>query len=435
MEGEGTNINNNNSNPKSNTYNNNNNNKHQIKLPSRNNKSNELKQKGELGDEKVLEMNDNGNNEHSEHNRRRKLMYNNDFRSFVEEDTDEDESILEEEEEEDESVGDERTTRHRHYSLMAKYNKTHKKIASSSYPSTRLNPIITDNSGNQNPEAIKSSNYYVDQYPFADCENSSDQEMYNEYNQYGKKINHNNQDPLSPYSGSTPPTALSDVPNIVTMYDELSPNTQNLVLLSLLKRCPVSTLQFVSSLILPVLKFDIITLLPVELTYQILNYLDIEDIYHCMMVCHAWKKIIDSPGAELAIWKQKLIEKQWYDEEKIHAILTEYKQKRQLKKELKAKAKKASQPDSEYLMEGIYTFNSSSSSTTPYSSSSSSTSTSLNNNNNTVNAMNISNIPTNNTNNLGNGSSSSQLSSESNHNTSINNPSMKITNDIEGKYF
>lgn len=422
MEGEETNINNNNQ--EGNTYDNNNN-KHQMKSPSRGNKSNGLKQKGGLGDEKLLEINDNRNIERNEHNRRRK--FNNNFRSFVEEDTDEDESILEEEEEDEEIVGDERT-RHRYYSLISKYNKALEKIASSSYPSTQLNPIITDKNENQNSEAVKPSNYYANQYPCADCENCSDQEMYNEFNQYGKRINQSNQDPLSPYSGSTPPTALSDVPNIVTMYDELSPNTQSLVLLNLLKRCPVSTLQFVSSLILPVLKYDILTLLPVELTYKILNYLDIEDIYHCMMVCRAWKKIIDSPGAELSIWKQKLIEKQWYDEEKIHAILTEYKQRK-----LKAKAKKASQllllqhPNSEYLMDGLYAFNSSSSSS--YSSSSTSTSSSFNNNN-TMNAMNISNIPMNNTNNLGNGSSSSQYSSISNNNASIN-QNMKFVNDMQ----
>ena len=426
MEGEETNINNNNQ--EGNTYDNNNN-KHQMKSPSRGNKSNGLKQKGGLGDEKLLEINDNRNIERNEHNRRRK--FNNNFRSFVEEDTDEDESILEEEEEDEEIVGDERT-RHRYYSLISKYNKALEKIASSSYPSTQLNPIITDKNENQNSEAVKPSNYYANQYPCADCENCSDQEMYNEFNQYGKRINQSNQDPLSPYSGSTPPTALSDVPNIVTMYDELSPNTQSLVLLNLLKRCPVSTLQFVSSLILPVLKYDILTLLPVELTYKILNYLDIEDIYHCMMVCRAWKKIIDSPGAELSIWKQKLIEKQWYDEEKIHAILTEYKQRK-----LKAKAKKASQllllqhPNSVYLMDGLYAFNSSSSSS--YSSSSTSTSSSFNNNN-TMNAMNISNIPMNNTNNLGNGSSSSQYSSISNNNASIN-QNMKFVNDMQGKYF
>ncbi|ORY56759.1 WD40 repeat-like protein [Neocallimastix californiae] len=219
--------------------------------------------------------------------------------------------------------------------------------------------------------------------------------MYNEYNQ--RSINQQQQDPLSPYRGTSPPTALSDVPNIVTMYDELNPNTQNLVLLRLLKRCPVSTLQFVSSLILPVLKYDIISLLPVELTYKILNYLDIEDLYHCMMVCHGWKKIIDSPGAELAIWKQKLIEKQWYDEEQIHAILTEYKQRK-----LKAKAKKASKllllqhPNSEYLMAALSATNSNNMASSPVSSSSSSSSSSSatsfsSNNNNNMNQNNNSN--------------------------------------------
>ncbi|OUM64140.1 hypothetical protein PIROE2DRAFT_69297 [Piromyces sp. E2] len=393
-------------------------------------KSDDLKQKDGLGEEEILEMD---NNEIIDNNRRyaRKMMYNNNFRGFAEEDTDEEESIIEEEEDDDEIVGEGRMSRRHFYSAMSKYKTLDNKL-SSSYPSTQLNPIITGNTG-QNPESLKATRNYYNQCACDKCETCSDQEMYNEYNQYGKRTHsHSNQDPLSPYSGSSPPTALSDVPNIVTMYDELSPNTQSHVLFCLLKRCPVSTLQFVSSLILPVLKYDIISLLPVELTYKILNYLDIEDIYHCMMVCHSWKKIIDSPGAELAIWKQKLIEKQWYDEEKIHAILTEYKQRK-----LKAKAKKASQllilqhPNSELLMDALSA--SSSNSSSSYSTSSSSSSSSSVISNNITAAMNDPTIPINNT--LGNDqiTNNNNLSHSSSQSSCFNhiNSNLKLTNDIQ----
>ncbi|OUM59479.1 hypothetical protein PIROE2DRAFT_23426, partial [Piromyces sp. E2] len=50
-----------------------------------------------------------------------------------------------------------------------------------------------------------------------------------------------------------------------------------------------------SSQILSVLKYDILSHLPINLTLKILNYLNLKDIYHCMMVCQSWNKIIDSP--------------------------------------------------------------------------------------------------------------------------------------------
>ncbi|ORX54302.1 hypothetical protein BCR36DRAFT_348454 [Piromyces finnis] len=396
----------------------------QEKSPSHINKPNSHKQKGGLGDDEVLELDDNENIEINGSYSRKTVYNKNNFRGFTEEDTDEEESLFEEEEEDDELVGEGKMFDRQYYSSMEKYKSLDSKL-SSSYPSTYLNPIITtnnNNNNNQNPDALKSSHDYYNQCTCGKCETCSDQEMYDDYSQYGKRShNQGNQDPLSPYSGSSPPTALSDVPNIVTMYDELNSNTQSLVLLRLLKRCPVSTLQFVSSLILPVLKYDIISLLPVELTYKILNYLDIEDIYHCMMVCHSWKKIIDSPGAELAIWKQKLIEKQWYDEEKIRAILTEYKQRK-----LKAKAKKASQllllkhPNSEFLMDALSA--SSSNSSTSYSSSSSFT-VSPNQN---ITAMNNPTIPINNS--LGDGQNNN-LSYPSSQ--SFNNLNYKLANDMQ----
>eukprot|EP00833_Pecoramyces_ruminatium_P017360 jgi/Orpsp1_1/1191392/evm.model.d7180000085417.1 len=415
--------------------------------PTRSNKINDLKQKEGLNDEEILEIENNKIIDNTR-NFSRKIYKDNSFRGFVEEDTDEEESIIEEEEE-DEMVDEGRISRHHYYPRMSKY-KSLGKSNSSNYPA-HLNPIITSAGSSQDLGDKISGNYYGEKCSCENCENCSDQEMFNEYNQYDKRsLEQQQQDPLSPYSGSSPPTALSDVPNIVSMYDELNPNTQSLVLLRLLKRCPVSTLQFVSSLILPVLKYDIISLLPVELTYKILNYLDIEDLYHCMMVCHGWKKIIDSPGAELAIWKQKLIEKQWYDEEKIHAILTEYKQRK-----LKAKAKKASKllllqhSNSEYLMNALSASNSntntnSSSSYSTSSSSSSSSSNSTNNNTTTNNNSSIDNnnneiinsiTPTNTSNNnssiLATMTNSSQFNNSSSNINIVNNANFKLTNDIQ----
>ncbi|KAJ3283402.1 SCF ubiquitin ligase complex subunit cdc4 [Borealophlyctis nickersoniae] len=120
---------------------------------------------------------------------------------------------------------------------------------------------------------------------------------------------------LPPEMANSP--SLSDVPYIISTFDALPPQLKSYLLLHLLRRCPFSTLQFISSLILPTLKRDFIGLLPVELSYQILQYLDLRSLGRCTVVSKAWKRVVDGEGAEFAVWKKRLVEEQWFDEEEI----------------------------------------------------------------------------------------------------------------------
>ncbi|KAL2917784.1 SCF ubiquitin ligase complex subunit cdc4 [Polyrhizophydium stewartii] len=92
---------------------------------------------------------------------------------------------------------------------------------------------------------------------------------------------------------------------------------KNYVLSQLLKRCPLPTLQFVSGIVLPVLKRDFIGLLPVELAYQILGYLDLRTIGRCLCVSRSWKRVVDGEGAELSIWKKRLVAESFADDAEI----------------------------------------------------------------------------------------------------------------------
>ncbi|KAJ3051144.1 SCF ubiquitin ligase complex subunit cdc4, partial [Rhizophlyctis rosea] len=111
--------------------------------------------------------------------------------------------------------------------------------------------------------------------------------------------------------------SLADVPRIIQTFDMLPPPLKSYLLLHLLRRCPFSTLQFISTLILPTLKRDFIGLLPVELSYQILGYLDLKTLGRSSAVSKAWKRVVDGEGAEIALWKKRLQEEGWYHEDEV----------------------------------------------------------------------------------------------------------------------
>lgn len=111
--------------------------------------------------------------------------------------------------------------------------------------------------------------------------------------------------------------SLGEIPHILHTFDGLPVPLKSYLLLQLLRRCPFPTLQFVSSLILPSLKRDFIGLLPVELSYQILQYLDLRSLGKCSSVSKSWKRVVDGDGAELAVWKKRLQSEGWYDEAEV----------------------------------------------------------------------------------------------------------------------
>ncbi|KAJ3177245.1 SCF ubiquitin ligase complex subunit cdc4 [Gaertneriomyces sp. JEL0708] len=111
--------------------------------------------------------------------------------------------------------------------------------------------------------------------------------------------------------------SLNDIPYILNTFDSFPAQLKTYVLLQMLKRCPFPTLQFVSSMILPNLKRDFLGLLPVELSYQILQHLDLRSLGRCAQVSRAWKRVVDGDGAEIAIWKRRLQEDSWFDEAEV----------------------------------------------------------------------------------------------------------------------
>ncbi|KAJ3343298.1 SCF ubiquitin ligase complex subunit cdc4 [Entophlyctis luteolus] len=148
------------------------------------------------------------------------------------------------------------------------------------------------------------------------------------------------------------PHPLTTLPTIIQTYTNLPSQLQTYMLLQMLRRTPSSTLQFVSSLLLPALKRDLLTHLPVELAYSVLARLDVRTLCRCMRVCRSWAGIFGefgvstknssttiaggeisgipasegftSGGAGIAVWKRRLMDEGWWSESDVKGILEKW---------------------------------------------------------------------------------------------------------------
>ncbi|KAJ3229448.1 SCF ubiquitin ligase complex subunit cdc4 [Chytriomyces hyalinus] len=120
------------------------------------------------------------------------------------------------------------------------------------------------------------------------------------------------------------PSMLTDIPAIISTFDNLPNPMQSYLLLHLLRRCPSKTLQFVSSLILPHLKSDFLGDLPTELSYQILKHLDLRTLSRIGCVCKRWNAILEGEGAGIAVWKQRLVSAGQFDEAEVKGVIEKW---------------------------------------------------------------------------------------------------------------
>ncbi|KAI8621009.1 hypothetical protein BC830DRAFT_1224959 [Chytriomyces sp. MP71] len=117
---------------------------------------------------------------------------------------------------------------------------------------------------------------------------------------------------------------LSDIPTILHTYTHLPPQLQRYLLLHLLRRTPLSALQFVSNLVLPALKSDFLGALPAELAYQILAHVDLRALARAARVCKRWHSVVQGEGAGIAVWKRRLVADGWWEEGEVKGVLEKW---------------------------------------------------------------------------------------------------------------
>ncbi|WVN89692.1 uncharacterized protein L203_104922 [Cryptococcus depauperatus CBS 7841] len=114
-------------------------------------------------------------------------------------------------------------------------------------------------------------------------------------------------------SSSAPPNlgsgvelaALFSLPSLVGHFDNLPDRLQQHLLMHLLRRSRMPTIQRVSSFVSTALRRDFITQLPHEVAVQILKRVDGKTLAIASRVCKQWKKMIDN---ERSVWKQRLVD-------------------------------------------------------------------------------------------------------------------------------
>lgn len=104
-------------------------------------------------------------------------------------------------------------------------------------------------------------------------------------------------EPLFSVSSSSPLPqktleALERLPVLLNQFDSLSAHSQTQVLHQLVRRSDSTTLQFINSLIVPILKRDFLSSLPHELALQVIGYLDVTSLCRASTVSRRWDGVI-----------------------------------------------------------------------------------------------------------------------------------------------
>lgn len=100
-------------------------------------------------------------------------------------------------------------------------------------------------------------------------------------------------DVASPNPQLLTPTVMG-IPNMLNSFDALPEQMKSYVMYQLLRRCKKPTLRFVADAVNPALKRDFIGSLPIELSLEIIGYLDVQSMCNAAQVSKYWRRLVDT---------------------------------------------------------------------------------------------------------------------------------------------
>ena len=124
-------------------------------------------------------------------------------------------------------------------------------------------------------------------------------------------------------NGQSSPSSLMSIPTMLDSFEAMPTEMKTYVMYQLLRRCPKKILHTVASVVNPALKCDFLSLLPIELSLNIVGHLDVRSLCSATQVSKKWRQIIDSDekawkslfdtdGYELPAWElQRAIREGW----------------------------------------------------------------------------------------------------------------------------
>ncbi|KAJ5898806.1 hypothetical protein N7495_003550 [Penicillium taxi] len=167
-------------------------------------------------------------------------------------------------------------------------------------PSPSLSPVTAMNALN-----VESS--FDSEEPDNDTDSSLDHNM----SRYPKAIRLRDPDhqmTSHPTSTAESPSSLMDMPKVLEFFDSVPEEMKTYMMYQFLRRCPKPTLHFVADVVNPTLKCDFLSLLPIELSLNIVQFLDVRTMCRAAQVSKKWRHIINS---DEKTWKD-LLDKDGY---------------------------------------------------------------------------------------------------------------------------
>jgi F-box and WD-40 domain protein CDC4 len=89
-------------------------------------------------------------------------------------------------------------------------------------------------------------------------------------------------------------TSILDTRSMLEAFSAMPNEMKTFMMYQFLRRCPRKTLRVVADAVNPALKCDFLKQLPLELSYNVLSYLDHRDLCRAAQVSKHWRSIIDS---------------------------------------------------------------------------------------------------------------------------------------------
>jgi F-box and WD-40 domain protein CDC4 len=101
---------------------------------------------------------------------------------------------------------------------------------------------------------------------------------------------------------ANPPTVL-EVQTMLNTFDAMPAEMKSFMMYQFLRRCPRPTLHMVANTVNPALQCDFLDQLPLELSLNILSFLELKDLCQAAQVSKRWRSIVDSNETG---WKELL---------------------------------------------------------------------------------------------------------------------------------
>ncbi|KAK2757652.1 SCF ubiquitin ligase complex subunit cdc4 [Arachnomyces sp. PD_36] len=176
-------------------------------------------------------------------------------------------------------------------------------------PSPSLSPVTAMNN-HQNADYFDSAD-----------EQDTDAESTGGTRDESSLVKHNDADPTGVGHRQSSTPSLMDIPSMLNFFESVPDEMKTYVMYQMLRRCPKPTLHFVADVVNPALKCDFLTMLPLELSWNVVKYLDVQTMCRASQVSKRWRHIINT---DEKTWKH-LFEKDGYvlSAEELHRAVVE----------------------------------------------------------------------------------------------------------------